>query len=101
MNMRIYKKKAKRAREILTAEHGFRERDFDTIRKDDEAGYELFGHLTGSDPLKGTPVIFDRFFWSSEGELQCCINVLRECQYWDVSETALFRRYRMNQEKAA
>jgi hypothetical protein len=92
-NMRIYKKRAKRAREILTCEFGYRSNSFDTLKSDDEAGYELLGNIDGPEPLCGTPVVVEKDYWTEDCNIACCVEYVLDHLFWDVSHAQLNRRY--------
>ena len=92
MNVRIYKKKAKRAKELLISDYGMKERDFAAVEKGDELGYELLGSHSGNDPLKGTPITITSDYWSSDTDVQCVVSILLEIMFWDVSHKQLCRR---------
>ncbi|MEM7301890.1 MAG: hypothetical protein AAF468_12460 [Pseudomonadota bacterium] len=100
MNLRIYKKKAKRARQILQARYGFRDDEFYITRCREDVTLDDFSGLDKGiagrgffAPLKGTPTAISGCYWTNDTDVQCCLWVLSECQFWDVSERTLNRRW--------
>lgn len=89
MNRRIYKKRAKRARDVLLELGVFREGAFDAARRGDECGFDLFGIPEGADPLKGTPSWLSGTIGRAIGMLNamfrscptCCTGTFRKGRY--------------------
>lgn len=91
-NRRIYKKQAKRAKHILMTKYGYRPEHFDVVRRDDELGYEMFGHRNAFEPLVGTPILVTHDYYTGEASVDCLLYVLSEIHYWGVSDKQLKRR---------
>lgn len=102
MNLRQYKKKAKRARDILIAEFGCKASDFwyppqgsegeyDITTAEPVAGKDRFGCI----PHRyGVPIYLPEItdYWGEANEGQCCIDLEREMRWWDVCGEAYAKR---------
>lgn len=102
MNLRQYKKKAKRARDILVAEFGCKASDFWYPPKAKAGEYDLhtsenvkckdrFGNIPH---LRGTPVYLPEItdYWGEANEPHCCIDLEREVRWWEVCGDSFIRK---------
>lgn len=99
MNLRIYKKKAKLAREILIADHGFRPSDFwmPGLNNDDNeiCTSESKDPVRDSIPhRKGVPSYLPAKldYWGEANEPKCCIDMVHEVIWWDVFGDSYIRK---------
>ena len=104
MNRRIYKKKCKRAVELLSQNHGMPANCFETSTDQDD---DISSHQnvtwfkkTRSEnelgiiaPLKGTPILVERDYYYGECDVNCVLDRLQQVQSWDISEKQADRRY--------
>ncbi len=104
MNLRQYKKKAKRARDLLISEYGFRESSFHYIRPRDRDEYSIcvsepmdahlldFGHSIY--PLRGTPFHLPEpvDYYGEANDPRCCIDMLYHVIFWEACGNSIGRR---------
>lgn len=101
MNLRQYKKRSKRARDILIADFGFNENDFWSPPKRQSGEHEMqtceivTGAVRGWIEWKaGTPAFLPSFtdYWGEANDPRCCVDILNEVQFWAVCGDSFARK---------
>lgn len=100
MSMRQYKKRAKRARDLLIQEFGYRPSDFWYPKRSDEFSLSTSEPVDGAHPIwgitlsNGIPIFLPELFdyWGEANDPQCCVDVFRENHWWHVCDDSYARK---------
>lgn len=100
MNLRQYKKRAKRARDLLIQEFGCRPSDFWYPKRWDEVSINTCEPVDGSHPIWGStlsygiPVFLPEPVnpWGEANDPECCVYAFREKHWWHVCGDSYARK---------